>query len=82
LPKAHAVYLLSGTPFPHKMQFDLIEILKSLGSSARREYWTVKLVDEVELRDYGDVALDHLKSEWCQIPASHKTQLLVPLMIR
>jgi hypothetical protein len=82
LPKAKAVYLLSGTPFPHKMQFDLIETLKSLATPERREQWTVKVAEGIEVKDYTDAALAKLKSDWQDIPAAHKTQMLVPLMIR
>ena len=82
LPKVKALYLLSGTPFPHNTQFDWIETLKSLVTWEWHEQWTVKLAEGVEVKDYTETALAKLKSDWQDIPAASKTQMLVPLMVR
>src|SRR5438045_9515132 len=39
LPRADAVFLVSGTPFVGRMQFDVIETIKSLATPKRRATW-------------------------------------------
>src|SRR5271156_6171860 len=46
VPKADAVFLLSGTPFKGDMNFDLPETIKSLAPNPRRMAWTVQMGDD------------------------------------
>jgi len=88
LPRTSAVYLLSGTPFKGKMQFDLVETLKSLAPEARRGKWLVKFLDDegaVEESEptacYTTPALTALSRDWENISHQRKTQMLVPLLL-
>jgi len=85
LPRAEAVFLLSGTPFPGKIQFDLIQTIKSLASPARRARWSVKLKDDdnhIASFLYTDNELLKLDQEWNAIPSQIKPQMLVPILLR
>jgi hypothetical protein len=83
LPKADAVYLLSGTPFPGQMRFDFIETIKSLACSARREKWSIKFSNEDEPSFcYSDEALKALDEKWVETPMDKKAQMLVPILLR
>lgn len=88
LPRTSAVYLLSGTPFKGKMQFDLVETLKSLAPEARRGKWLVRFVDGEDAVEeseptacYTTPALTVLSRDWEKISHQTKTQMLVPLLL-
>ena len=85
VPKADAVFLLSGTPFKGDMNFDLPETIKSLAPNSRRAKWNVQMGDEdVQFfhSAYSDDELDRLRNGWKTFTSLHKSRILVPIMIR
>lgn len=87
LPRADAVFLLSGTPFVGRMQFDLIETIKSLANSTRRATWKAQLNTNPESHEttavhcYTDEQLQKLDEEWMDVSHLVKTQMLVPILL-
>jgi hypothetical protein len=87
MPKAQAVYFLSGTPFKGDLRFDIVETIKSLATPTRRSAWTVKITPSGEPADepvnaYNDGALRSLYMKWESVPVEYKSQLLLPIMLR
>jgi hypothetical protein len=83
LPRASAVYLLSGTPFVGSMSFDMIETIKSLAMPARRKSWVIRHEDNQQSHGmYSDEALLNLTQNWESVSSKEKTMLLVPILLR
>jgi hypothetical protein len=87
MPKAQAVYFLSGTPFKGDFRFDAVETIKSLATPTRRNTWAVNISPSGEPTDepvkaYSDDALRSLYMKWEGVPAEYKSQLLLPIMLR
>jgi hypothetical protein len=82
VPRADAVYLLSGSVFPHTMRFDVVQTIKSLASPEKRAQWTVVVDNRTVHRVYTDAALDHLYEHWPEYSVAYKTNLLVPILLR
>jgi hypothetical protein len=85
VPKARAVFFLSGTPFKGDMCWDLVETIKSLATDQRRQGWSTKIgpTETVSTQfPYCDEALSRLSKTWAKVPDRDKTQMLVPIMIR
>lgn len=87
LPRAKAVYHLSGTPFMGKIKWDYIQLIKSLATSGRRSTWSVALDDKDRSSikydiGYTDNQLSLLDANWEKTPDPIKTKLLIPVMLR
>ena len=81
------VFLVSGTPFVGRMQFDVIETIKSLATPKRRATWKALLTIDPDSQEttathcYTDEWLQKLDDEWAKISHSVKTQMLVPILL-
>lgn len=87
LPRADAVFLVSGTPFVGRMQFDMIQTIKSLASPTRRATWKVPTNIEAdsqettEVHRYTDEWLQTLDEKWTSTSHLEKTQMLAPILL-
>jgi superfamily II DNA or RNA helicase len=87
LPRAAAVFLVSGTPFVGRMQFDVIQTIKSLATPVRRARWRAQLniylnnQETAAVQCYTDEWLQELDEQWAKTSHLVKTQMLVPILL-
>ena len=89
VPRAQAVFFLTGTPFKGNVCWDFIETIRSLGSANCRDKWITNLSldpDDPSKQEpsyaYTDEALRSLRNTWNHVPPIAKAQMLIPIMIR